>query len=310
MALKPLTRWTRAAIFAATASLPLLLALGLVRSLKLPAPPAPPAPMTLTEVSVPSADLLEVWFDEQRYAWPPTEGVPTIELNELPADIDALSVERRKALFFRALLPLVLAENRLLAEQRAWLTREFARGRLDPDSDAWRQASDLAWRHRVEGDVNDARTRELLLRRVDEVPVSLVLAQAANESGWGTSRFAREANNLFGVWTWDRNAGVVPARRRADARHLVRDYPDLRSSVRGYMRNINVGHAYAEFRRLRAQLRAAGLPLDPIHLAGGLTRYSARGDAYVAEIRALIARNELTRLDGVRLAAEPDAASP
>jgi Bax protein len=305
--LRTSARVVRQMVFAVTAALPLVLALLVARHLKLPPPPAPPAPVEMTAVSIQDPDLLEAWFEQQDYAWPPTSDVPTIALNELPTGLDDLSVDRRKALFFRTVLPMVLAENRLLAAQRAWLEREFARGPFDRDSDAWRVAADLAWRYRVEGDLDAPRTRELLLRRVDEVPVSLVLAQAANESGWGTSRFALQANNLFGIWTWDESAGLKPARRRADATHFVRGYPDLRASVHGYMRTVNVGGAYAEFRRLRAQMRAAGLPLDALHLAGGLSRYSERGAAYVAELRAMIAKNDLARLDGVQLAAEPEA---
>lgn len=293
------------ALYALTAALPLVLALLVARHLELPAPVEPLAPVDMTSVSISDADVLETWFDTQDYEWPPVGEVPTIAVSELPLGFDSLSVARRKSLFFRTLLPMALAENRALAHQRAWLQAEFARGPLDPDSEAWRRAADLAWRYRVEGDLDDPRVRDLLLRRVDEVPIALVLAQAANESGWGTSRFAREANNLFGVWTWDADMGVLPQRRRADATHFVREYPDLRASVRGYMHTVNVGRAYAEFRALRAELRASGQPLDALHLAAGLTRYSERGEEYVAEIRAMITKNDLARLGDVRLAEEP-----
>ena len=293
-------------LYAFVASLPLLLAVAIALTVQRPAPPSAPRPLTMTVVDVPNVELLETWFDQQEYDWPPPDLIPAFELTALPEGLDDLEPKRRKALFFRLLLPIVLAENRLLREQRRFIEAAFARGALDPTTEPGLSVEFMRQRYRIAGDLDEPRTRELLLRRVDEVPVALVLAQAANESGWGTSRFAREANNLFGVWTWDQDAGLVPEQRRAGARHLVRGYEDLRASVRGYMRNINIGHAYVELRKLRAQLRAAGLPLDALHLAGGLGRYSERGDAYIAEIRGMIEANDLAKLEGVQLESEPE----
>jgi Bax protein len=301
-----LARAAGGALYAFVASLPLLLAALIATNVERPPPLTEPRPLTMTVVDVPTVELLESWFDQQRYAWPPPDEVPAFELTALPEGLDALDPKRRKAIFFRLLLPIVLAENRLLRDQRRFIEDAFARGALDPTVEPGRSVEFLRQRYRVPGSLDQPLTREILLRRIDEVPVALVLAQAANESGWGTSRFARQANNLFGIWTWDEGAGVVPEKRRAGARHLVRGYEDLRASVRGYMRNINVGHAYVDLRKLRAQLRAAGLPLDALHLASGLGRYSERGDAYIAEIRGMIAANDLAKLEGVELAAEPE----
>jgi len=159
----------------------------------------------------------------------------------------------------------------------------------------------IAARYRVDGDLNDPKVRDTLLRRVDVVPVSLVLAQAAQESGWGTSRFALESNNLFGIWTWNEDAGSVPLNRPDDATHLVRVYPDIEASVRAYLHNINIGFAYTDFRDLRAEMRAAGKPLDPFSLAGALDRYSTAGDMYVNDIRVMLRSTELDKLGSLSL---------
>lgn len=285
--------------------LPLGLALLLSR---LAAPPHTPFAADARElIPLPDnspASLLRA-FESFDYAWPPAGSVPPLAVETLPPGLESLPVDDKKSLFFRALLPLVLAENARILERRAFLETVFAGGRLDPDSQAGRLVRRIAERYQVSGDINDPAVRELLLRRVDIVPPALVLAQAANESGWGSSRFAREANNLFGIWTWNPAAGLVPESRPEGAEYYVRVYPDVRSSIRGYLHNINVGHAYRELRQLRAEMRAAGIPLDPLVLAGGLDRYSTRGEDYVAEIRSMISGNELERLRGVKLAPEP-----
>lgn len=204
-------------------------------------------------------------------------------------------------MFFRALLPIVLAENLRIWHQRVFLLEEFGRGRIDPDSDAGEEIASIAARYRVTGNLNDPQVRQTLLSRVDVVPVALVLAQAAQESGWGTSRFALESNNLFGIWTWDVNQGSVPANRPQDANHLVRVYPNVQSSVRAYLHNINIGFAYVDFRDMRSEMRATDKPLDALQLAGALNRYSITGSLYIANIRTMIRGNELRKLDSVSL---------
>ena len=140
-----------------------------------------------------------------------------------------------------------------------------------------------------------------LLSRIDVVPPSLALAQAAQESGWGTSRFARNANALYGQRSWGSDAdGLKPAKaKRQDFR--VRAFPDLLSAVRSYMHNLNSHRAYAELRQRRAQARALGAPLNALDLVGGLKSYSEEGKAYVRALSALIEGNELQSLDGARL---------
>jgi Bax protein len=136
-----------------------------------------------------------------------------------------------------------------------------------------------------------------LLKRVDTIPVSLALAQAANESAWGTSRFALEGNNLFGQWCYDEGCGLVPNRRRANASHEVQSFESIEAAVRAYFMNINTHDRYQGFRDLRFQMRSKEGELDPFALAWGLDGYSERGEAYVDEVQTIILQNDLTNKD-------------
>jgi Bax protein len=284
---------------------PLLLAATLSFVLVRPYVAGVPAEFPLQEIQVGPSAQLEVIFDAYGYAWPPQGPLPRLAIDRFPADIGTLEVMRKKALFFRGLLPLVEAENARIRAQRRFIEERFALGPLRPGTRNWNQVERLAETYRVAGDLNDALVREILLRRVDEVPAALVLAQAANESAWGTSRFAREANNLFGLWTYKKDLGMVPAQRMEGARHYVRVFPDLRSSVRAYLHNLNAGHAYVELRHMRAAMRGAGALPDAAQLCDGLLRYSERGAEYVSEIRNMIGLNGLAQL-GVPVLAPPE----
>lgn len=296
--------------------LPVLLAWLLIRVMPEPSPSQPDP--QLQSIAVSDAAELEAVFAELDYYWPPapasnassatqteTASVPAIAVQAMPVDLDALTVAKRKTLFFRILAPLVAAENRHLREQREFLERTFAAFETLPEAGpAASRVRAIASRFNVGGNLDRTETRAMLLRRVDIVPAALVLAQAANESGWGTSRFAREANNLFGMWTWDRKSGIAPKRRASDARHFVRVFDDLGAAVKNYLHTINVGPAYRELRDRRAAQRARGELPDAIELAAGLTRYSARGEEYVSEIREIIEYNGLHDLPTLELQRE------
>ncbi|MFV8836456.1 glucosaminidase domain-containing protein [Aquisalimonas sp.] len=254
----------------------------------------------LVELRAGSADELGEAFAAVDYEWPPGSTVPAVSVRAFPP-LGDLTVDERKSLFFRSLLPLVVAENQIMLATRERIQMIFAEGEVAPDSREARLLQTLAERFRVDGDPNSAAFREELLRRVDVVPTDMALAQAANESGWGQSRFTREANNLFGVWTWHENRGIVPERRAAGATHFVRVFPNLRASVRNYLYTINVGDAYSGLRDVREQARADGGGLSGMRLATGLERYSERGAAYVEEIQSMIRTNDLAELAGLEL---------
>jgi len=160
----------------------------------------------------------------------------------------------------------------------------------------------LADEYRIDKDSLNQRdlVNELLLR-VDVIPVSLVLAQAANESAWGTSRFTLEGYNIFGQWCYEVGCGIVPNRRPSGAIHEVKKFYSVEESVAAYFTNINSHHLYQYFRSLRAQMRAHHLDLDPMVLAYGLGRYSERGVNYVDEVQNIIIQNELQGRDNFNL---------
>jgi Bax protein len=205
------------------------------------------------------------------------------------------SLNEHQQAFLHLLTPIVEGENqRLLAlrQQVRQLARDAAAGHAQEDAQTRLRA--LGRKYRIEGDpVVDPDARRELVARIDVIPTELALAQAVNESGWGTSRFAREGNNLFGIWTYDKSKGMVPKGRAAGATHLVRRFDSLEASVRYYLHNLNSHPAYGELRDLRAGMRSRGAEPSGLVLAAGLTRYSAKGEVYVRLIRELIQRYSL-----------------
>lgn len=140
-----------------------------------------------------------------------------------------------------------------------------------------------------------------LLRRVDIIPSSLVLAQAANESAWGTSRFAVEGNNFFGQWCFSSGCGLVPRARPADASHEVRIFRTPADSVRAYFHNLNTFSGYSELRRIRERLRIRGRAIDSLSLSRGLRNYSERGEEYIEELQSMIRFNNLQERDSAEV---------
>ena len=224
--------------------------------------------------------------------------VPRVFLSAIPHDLsDVRETAKRKALFFKSILPLILRVNESLRNDRGrllTLQQEIRDGRKP-------SAIDRLWLAMMSDRYGVARDDiPAMLKRVDIIPPSMAMAQAAAESGWGTSRFTREGNALFGQWTFA-EGNLVPEERDDDEEHMVKRFDSLIASVRGYARNLNTNRAYREFRTLRADLRRKNKPLDGRILVGTLHRYSERGVDYVNEIRSLISFNKLNRLDGVHL---------
>lgn len=225
--------------------------------------------------------------------------VPRLFLANLPADIRKISQPaERKVMFIKSTLPLILHVNELISLERARLIaaqkRAAAGEPLAPDDQAWLiELADLYGLERVDFSA--------LLARVDIIPPSLAIAQAAEESGWGTSRFALEGNALFGQRSFKPSkTGIVPLKRAAGQKFKVRAFDHLIDGVKAYVHNLNSHFAYEKFRMKRAEMRRAGT-IDGNALAGSLERYSERGAAYIKTIRAIMRVNELTRFDDVRL---------
>ena len=144
---------------------------------------------------------------------------------------------------------------------------------------------------------SDREVANELVLRVDVIPVSLALAQAAIESAWGTSRFVLEGYNIFGQWCYVEGCGMVPQRRISGATHEVKRFDSIAASVKGYFNNINTHHLYTHLRELRAFMHNQQQTLDPMVLAYGLSHYSERGEHYVAEIKNIIIQNKLRNRD-------------
>lgn len=256
-----------------------------------------------------STEKLQEIFTRLDYQWPPAnlDTVPALVLQSLPEDLGQLhSVSERKSLFLRSLLPIVLLENQRLREQRAVFQLIINEGMPEEGTQAHRWLQKIARELKVRGDLGNAEIQQKMLSRLDEIPLALALAQAAIESGWGTSRFAREGNSLFGQWTYNVKSGLEPSERDEDANHLVKAFPDLQASVRAYMTNLNTSRAYREFRDTRADMRAKGQDLSAIELAHHLRRYSQRGMDYVEELQKMIKSRTLALLDQLPLPAEPE----
>jgi Bax protein len=198
----------------------------------------------------------------------------------------------RKSVFFDFVQPLVEQANQAVLEDRRRLEELAAEETLSRIDRRWllALADDYAVEHE---DLEDAELVQELLRRVDVVPVTLALAQAAKESGWGTSRFARTGNNLFGEWCYEPGCGLVPRARVEGREHEVERFRSAKASVESYVRNLNTHWGYEDFRHKRRQLRDSGLPLTGLALVDSLARYSERRGAYIEEIRRLIRFNDL-----------------
>jgi Bax protein len=221
---------------------------------------------------------------------------------DLPApDFSGITViDERKSAFFNYLSPLVQRQNQRILERRqriVGIQEELARrGKLSRRSQIYLERMVEAYRFEDEALSVEAQINKLLLR-VDMIPVSMVLAQAAMESAWGTSRFATTGNNYFGQWCFRKGCGTVPKHRSEGQVHEVAAFDNARDSVRSYFRNINTHRAYRPVRETRAALREAGHGVVGLELIKGLNRYSERGQEYIDELRQIITGNQLAELD-------------
>jgi uncharacterized FlgJ-related protein len=262
-------------------------------------------------------DMFEL-FDELNYtpeAWQagirevPRVYLPLIGERWGPTTSKEITIENKKRLFFRGLAPLILRANELISIDRARL--ESIRSSFIQNSSTSKEEQNwiekLAQLYKVEfgeGNISAAALDELWTR-VDIVPVSLALAQAAEESGWGTSRFAAQGNAVYGQWTWGKNAIVPEQQRKELGNYGIASFETLQQSVCAYMLNLNTHNAYTSLRTKRAELRAKDQKITGHILAGQLTKYSERGDEYVKGLRSLMEYNRLSPADDAYLSDDP-----
>ncbi|MCF6218105.1 MAG: glucosaminidase domain-containing protein [Gammaproteobacteria bacterium] len=227
--------------------------------------------------------------------------VPALLIKALPQDMPEIySSEERKSIFLRTLLPIVLLENHHIEKQRAILEKMVTQqSELNNEQVEWLE--ERLNHYRLSNNADGPNRLEQLLQRLDQLPPSLMLAQGAIESGWGTSRFALQGNSLFGQWSYSKNSGLIPEARNQGAQHVVRSFDSLQASVRAYMRNLNTHLAYKKLREIRSTMRTRQQPLNSIDLADGLLSYSQRGAAYVEDVKLIIRSNKLTQYDTIEL---------
>ena len=220
--------------------------------------------------------------------------VKPISLTLLPEEIKQIeNIKKRKDLFIQIILPLIIKENNYIKLDRKKLFSILNKNRNTVAENNW-----LNSKFKQYGVVNkDLSTLKI---RMDEIPVSMAIAQAAKETGWGTSRFAQEGNALFGQWTWT-GEGIKPAGADDDSTHKVMKFKVLQASVKAYQRNLNTHSTYKGFRRARAELRDNEKKLNSLILTEHLDKYAETGKKYVEILQQIIRQNNLEDFDDAKL---------
>ena len=216
--------------------------------------------------------------------------VPKIFVKSIPAGLDKEAVGQKKAIFIRLMLPLILRSNQEIWKQRTILERSINKA-------DYQKIKNIAKEYKIDTDA--VSIDEIIIKakmRLLPIPTSLALAQAAIESGWGTSRFSIQGNALFGQWSWSLESGIKPL-DASNSQAVVRSFPDIQSSVKAYMKNLNSHLAYQEFRELRQFYIENGKWPDGLDLASAMHPYAETGDHYVHSIRNIISQNNLVRFD-------------
>ena len=220
--------------------------------------------------------------------------VKPIYLSKLPKDLRKLkSTQKKKDTFIKIVMPLILDENNKILENRKKLFKILGKQNNSRGEKVW-----LKRRFEDYGIKNEDVTE--LKMRMDIIPVSIAIAQAAKESGWGTSRFALEGNAMFGQWTWGKK-GISPLKKEKNQDHKILKFPILRSSVQAYKNNLNTHNGYKEFREKRAELRRKNKKISGVVLVQYLYNYAATGSEYTKILKKIIEQNQLTDFDSAVL---------
>ncbi len=220
--------------------------------------------------------------------------VQPIYFTQFPRDLDEIqSVKLKKETFIKIVLPLVVAENEKILEDRFKL-KKIISGKMTTDKEKqWLRQKFLEYKVK-KGSVED------LITRMDIIPTSIALAQAAKESGWGTSRFALEGNAIFGQWTWN-GQGIAPLNRDKSKNHKILKFPILRASVKAYKNNLNTHKSYIKFRKMRKELRNKNKKITGLELTTALENYAETGSEYTKILEQIITQNKLMDFEFVRL---------
>ncbi len=245
-----------------------------------------------------SASTIEQLFEDTKYNLKKVKETKLVNIgnsiDHLPKEMKKIeSTKKRKNLFIQIVLPLIIEENTKIRLDRKKLFAILNKNNNSKTEKEW-----LSKKFKQYGvKSNDFSTLKI---RMDEIPVSLAIAQAAKETGWGTSRFAQEGNALFGQWTWS-GEGIKPAGADGDSKHKVAKFKVLKASVKAYQRNLNTHSGYKEFRRERAIQRDNEGKLSSLQLVNYLDKYAETGIEYTKILKKIIEQNSLTEFDDVKI---------
>ena len=244
-----------------------------------------------------SAATIKQLFEDTNYSLKDVRKnklVKPVALTLLPQEIKMIeNTKKRKEFFIQIVLPLIVKENNNIRIDRKTLFSVINKSNNSVAEKQWLEKKYKQYGVKS-GDLSSLKVR------MDEIPISLAIAQAAKETGWGTSRFAQEGNALFGQWTWS-GEGLKPKDADKDQGHKVMKFNVLQASVRAYQRNLNTHKSYKDFRKARAELRDEGLPLDSLVLSEFLKNYAETGNQYVEVLQKIIKQNNLKDFDDVKL---------
>ena len=236
-------------------------------------------------------------FEEVKYSLEEvrnTKLVKPIDIGLLPKEIKNIgNSKKRKDMFIKIVLPLVVKENNRIRIDRKRLFAILNKNSNTDIEKKWLEKKYKQYGVRQ----NDLSTLKI---RMDEIPVSLAIAQAAKETGWGTSRFALKGNALFGQWTWS-GEGLKPKNAEKGEEHKVMKFHSLQLSVRAYLRNLNTHSSYKNLLKARKNLRNQGKPLDSLILSIHLDKYAETGNEYIEVLQKIILQNNLKDFDEARL---------
>ena len=220
--------------------------------------------------------------------------VKPIYLSQLPKDLDRLkNTKTKKDTFIKIVMPLILDENKKILENRKKLFKILGKSTNSMGEKRWLKRRFKEYGIK-KGDITELKVR------MDIIPASIAIAQAAKESGWGTSRFALEGNAMFGQWTWSKN-GIEPTEKSGNQDHKILRFSMLRSSVKAYKNNLNTHRGYREFREKRAELRKNNKKISGLKLVNYLHNYAATGKNYTKILKMIINQNGLTDFDDATL---------
>ena len=244
-----------------------------------------------------TTDDLNKIFDKQKYYISSVRDkklVPNISINKFPKDFNLISSTKdKKSLFIRSLLPLIISENNKIIEANKRIKK------INNNTFEYIARDDALWlKKQFKNYKVKSHHIDDLIAKVDIIPVSIALAQAAIESGWGTSRFVSEGNALFGQWSWFKGSGIIPKKRDSDETYEIKSFENLRQSVAAYMKNLNSHNNYSEFRAVRNNYRINNSKINSIKLIKYLSNY-AENTEYSKILEKIIKKNDLQEFDQV-----------